>query len=187
MYVVGSVLAAVAVGASLALFASGAGAAPAGSTVNMTTQVSNVPDTTSGTVTSDSGTGFGYVWAFDNVTDKFQVKALGNGTYSVARQVNGTFDAFSEPNTGLPSDTPIDVTGQLHGTISYVVTSTTGPVALPAQEPDGTSSSTILHQLFSGLTVIDGGNDWVFAYSTGTSRMVQRYDTDVSTWGNITG
>lgn len=45
----------------------------------------------------------------------------------------------------------------------------------------------MLRQLFPGLTKIDGGNTWVFAYHTGTSDMVQRYDTDPSTWGNITG
>ena len=81
--------------------------------------------------------------------------------------------------------------GQLHGTISYVVTSVNGPAprqparrgadrdrlprAAPAAVPGITDSD------------ISGGNDWVFAYHAAHGSMTQRYDTDPTTWGNITG
>jgi hypothetical protein len=202
-YLVGSVLAAVAVGASLALFASSAGAAPGGSTVTVSTQVVHAPDTTSGTATglceaadgsvvSDPGGScvFGPVWAYDDYTDKFQIKATGKNTYNVQRQANGTFTAFAQPNTGLSTPTLIDpsVTGQFHGTISYTVTSTHAPVApLPVQPITGGGGSAVLYQIFGSDATIGGGGDWVFAYNTASSRMVQVHDTAPSTWGNITG
>jgi hypothetical protein len=201
-YLVGSVLAAVAVGASLALFASSAGAAPA-ATVNASTQIQGAPDTSvsptglceaaNGSVVSDQ-LGlciFGPVWATDTYIDKFQIKALGGGCYSVQRQANGTFTAFAQPNSGLSAPVLIvpSVTGKFHGTISYTVCSSQGPIGtLPAKESIGTTGgSTVLYQIFGNTATITGGNDWVFAYSTATSRMVQAWNTDSSTWGNITG
>jgi hypothetical protein len=200
-YFAGSVLAAVAVGSSMALFASSAGAAQAAATVNASTQIQGAPDTTVGstitgyyeaadfTITTDSTLSvYGPVWATDTYTDKFQIKALGNNTYSVQRQANGTFTAFAEPNTDSTTPVLINVTGQLHGTISYTVTSTQGPSGTPTSpEPAGTGTSAILHQIFGPSATIGGGNDWVFAYNTATSRMVQAWNTDPSTWGNITG
>ena len=52
-----------------------------------------------------------------------------------------------------------------------------------------TGSHAQLEQLFPGLTEtgISGGNDWVFAYHAPGGSMTQRYDTDPTTWGNITG
>jgi hypothetical protein len=80
------------------------------------------------------------------------------------------------------------VTGQFHGTISYTVVSNQAPVAPTSPEPVGTTgSSAVLHQIFGADATITGGNDWVFAYNTATSRMVQAWNTDPSTWGNITG
>jgi cytoskeletal protein RodZ len=205
-YLVGSVLAAVAVGASLALFASSAGAGPAGSTVTVSTQIQGAPDTSisptglceaaNGSVVSDPPLAdqlpcaFGPVWATDTYTDKFQIKALGGGQYSVQRQANGTFTAFAQPNSGLSTPLLIDpsVTGQFHGTISYTVTSTHAPVAPTSPEPVGTTgSSVVLHQIFGADAVISGGGDWVFAYNTANSRMVQAWNTAPATWGNITG
>jgi hypothetical protein len=200
-YLAGSVLAAVAVGASLALFASSAGAAPA-PTVTVSTQIQGAPDTSvsptglceagDGSVVSDTSglCVFGPVWATDTYTDKFQIKAIAPDTYSVQRQANGSFTAFAQPNSGL--STPVlfasPVTGQFHGTISYTVTSSSAPLALPKSQDIGTTGgSAVLQQIFPAATTISGGNDWVFAYNTATSRMVQRYDTDPSTWGNITG
>lgn len=200
-YVAGSILAAVAVCASLALFASSTGAAPA-ATVNASTQIQGAPDTSvsptglceaaDGSVVSDQSglCAFGPVWATDTYTDKFQIKATGSDTYSVQRQANGTFTAFAQPNSGLSSPVLItpSVTGQFHGTISYTVTSTQAPVAPTSPEPTGTTgSSAVLHQIFGADAVIGGGNDWVFAYNTANSRMVQAWNTAPSTWGNITG
>jgi len=42
-------------------------------------------------------------------------------------------------------------------------------------------------QLFPDASNISGGSDWVFAYHAAHGSMTQRYDTDPSTWGNITG
>jgi hypothetical protein len=196
-------LTAVAVGASMALFASSAGASQAATTVNVSTQIQGAPDTTVGSTTTglceaangsvvDDQSGqcvFGPVWATDTYTDKFQIKALGNNNYSVQRQANGTFTAFAEPNTGSATAVLINVTGQFHGTISYTVSSTQGPTGkLPAKEPIGTTGgSAVLYQIFGQDATISGGTDWVFAYNTATSRMVQAWNTDPSTWGNITG
>ena len=42
---------------------------------------------------------YGPVWAIDDVTDTYQVTPLGNDKYEVDRMVNGTFEAFAQPNT----------------------------------------------------------------------------------------
>lgn len=202
-YAVGSMLAAVAVGASLALVASSAGAAPVVKTITVTVQRPGVPDTTVGStatgfyegadgqVTTDQALSvYGPVWAIDNITDKFQVTSLGNHVYKVDRLAKGTFVAFAEPNTGLPTVTPLDnVKGKLSGMNSYVVTSSAGPdvSAVTSPEPLGTSSTDVLHQLFGADAVVTGGDTWVFGYHTKTSDMVQSYNTDPSVWGNITG
>ena len=60
------------IGATLATSASAAVKPPA-ATVVASTNENNVPDTTSGTVTSDPGTGNGPVWAYDNLAKKFRV------------------------------------------------------------------------------------------------------------------
>ena len=194
--------------AAAALAGSIALAAPAmassnGHTVVASTHVAGVPDTTVGnTGFYEDGTGhitqdptksvYGSVWAIDDATDTYHVTPLGNNQYKVDRMVNGTFAAFAQPNSGQPLapalSTPVD--GQFHGTISYVVTSANGPDAskLPAEEPMATGSHAQLEQLFPGLTEagISGGGDWVFAYHAAGGSMTQRYDTDPTTWGNIT-
>jgi hypothetical protein len=172
-------------------------------TVVASTHVAGVPDTTTGyTGAWEDGTGhvtyveansvFGPVWAIDDVTDTYHVTPLGNNQYAVDRLVNGTFEAFAQPNSGQPTASPLSpsVKGQLHGTISYVVTSASGPVGnLPANEPTATGSHAQLLQLFPGSSEADisGGSDWVFAYHTAHGSMTQRWDTDPTTWGNITG
>ena len=117
---------------------------------------------------------------------------LGNHDYAVDRLVNGTFVAFAQPNTGLSTVSPLDaVKGQLHGTISYVVHSANGPdaSALLPEQTVATGSHAQLRQLFPDITDsnISGGSDWVFAYHAAHGSMTQRYDTDSTTWGNITG
>ena len=127
---------------------------PATATVVASTHVSGVPDTTTGYTGSwedangqvthvESQSVYGAVWAIDDVTDTYHVTPLGNNQYAVDRMVNGTFEAFAQPNSGLPTASLLDpsVKGQVHGTISYVVTSVNGPVGnLPSQEPTATGS-----------------------------------------------
>jgi hypothetical protein len=177
---------------------------PATATVVASTHVAGVPDTTvgstatgsyedaSGHMTTDpSQSAFGPVWAIDDATDTYKVHSLGDGNYAVDRMVNGTFQAFAQPNTGLSTVLPLNVSGQLHGTISYVVHSANGPdaSALLPEQAIGTGSHAQLKQLFPGISESDisGGSDWVFAYHAAHGSMTQRYDTDPSTWGNITG
>jgi hypothetical protein len=206
----GALAAAVLTGTGLALALSGtAEAATVGKTINASTHVAGVPDTTVGSTLTNAyedGNGqvtydpaqsvYGPVWAIDEITNTYQVKPLGGDMYAVSRQANGTFVAFAQPNTNDSVNVaPLNgVNGQVHGTISYTVHSVNAPKAanLPAQEPLATGSHAQLKQLFPGITESDisGGGDWVFAYvsnSTGGSRMVQAWNTDSSTWGNITG
>jgi hypothetical protein len=169
-----------------------AGAALAGTgsgTVTAVTHEFNTPDTTSGTVTSNPGTGFGYIWAYDNLAKQFKVTFNGGTTYTVVETVNGSFAAFSEPNTGFPYDTPITVTGSVQGTNTYTVQSSTPPDAsgLPAQVPSSMSTGDMINALFGGNANIGGGNVWVFTYRAGGNTMTQSYNTPPSDWGNITG
>jgi hypothetical protein len=204
----GALAAAVLGGTGLALALSGTAeaAAPVARTVVVSDHVPGVPDTTVGSVDTgvyEDASGhmtdnpslsvFGPVWAIDDITNTFRVTPLGGDAYKVDRLVNGTFEGFAQPNSGpvAPLLTP-KVSGQMHGTNSYVVHSTTAADAskLRAEQDTATGTHAQLGQLFPGLTSIDGGNTWVFAYSStsqGGSRMVQRYDTPSSTWGNITG
>jgi hypothetical protein len=192
-------------GLALVLAGTGAEAAVVGKTIVVSDHVAGVPDTTVGsvdtgvyedasgqmtTVAADSV--FGPVWAIDDVTNTFRVTPLSNGDYKVDRQVNGTFEGFAQPNAGPVAPLLVPkVSGQLHGTNSYVVHSVNAPDAskLAAKQAAATGTHAQLMQLFPGIadSDISGGNTWVFAYSTGGSRMVQRYDTAPSTWGNITG
>jgi hypothetical protein len=178
---------------------------PSTATVVARTHVPGVPDTTVGSTatgsyedangnvtTNPTLSVYGPVWAIDDVTNTYRVTPLGNNDYAVDRLVNGTFVAFAQPNTGLSTVSPLDaVKGQLHGTISYVVHSANGPdaSALLPEQTVATGSHAQLRQLFPGITDsnISGGSDWVFAYHTAHGSMTQRYDTDSTTWGNITG
>jgi len=193
------------IGATLATSAS---AATFGPTVVASTHAAGLPDTTvgstatgayedaNGKVTYDPNKSvYGPVWAIDDLKETYKVTPLGGNQYEVDRMVNGTFVAFAQPNTGLATVSPLNaVDGQVHGTISYVVTSVNGPVGiLPAEEPTVTASSpptgshAQLMQLFPDATAINGGTDWVFAYHAAGGSMTQRWNTDSSTWGNITG
>jgi hypothetical protein len=176
---------------------------PATATVVASTHVAGVPDTTTGNVDTGFYEGangqmttdptlsvYGPVWAIDDATDTYKVHPLGGNQYAVDRMVNGTFEAFAQPNAGpvAPKLDP-EVNGQIHGTISYVVTSVGGPVAsnLLPEQALGTGSHAQLMQLFPDASSIAGGNDWVFAYHAAHGSMTQRYDTAPATWGNITG
>jgi hypothetical protein len=178
---------------------------PSTATVVARTHVPGVPDTTVGGVNTGSwenGSGkvthtesesvYGPVWAIDDITNTFRVTPLGGDRYAVDRMANGTFEAFAQPNAGpvAPKLDPV-VTGQLHGTNSYVVTSANGPDASQLLPEQGTATGTYtqLKQLFPGINDlnISGGDTWVFAYHTAHGSMTQDYRTLSDTWGNITG
>jgi hypothetical protein len=111
--IVGSVLTTIAIGASLALFASSADAAPA-STFNASTQIQGAPDTSvsptglceaaDGSVVSDQSgqCAFGPVWATDTYTDKFQIKATATHTYSVRPTARSRRSRSRTPACPLP-------------------------------------------------------------------------------------
>ena len=95
----------------------------------------------------------------------------------------------------MSTPTPISVTGQMHVTNDYTVTSVNAPdkAGLASlyndQYGENISTGDLISHIFGndpGIT-IGGGNDWVFAYHTGGSSMTQVWNTDPSTWGNITG
>jgi hypothetical protein len=169
---------------------------PPAATVVASTHEFDVPDTTSGTATTVSSSG-GPVWAYDDVTKTFRVTPDGGNQYTVTETVNGTFSAFDEPNTGDPiNSTPINVTGQMHGTNTYTVTSDVAPDAskLAAQYDDqkgnaAISTGDLIKHIFGDdpSVQVGGGNNWVFAYHAAGGSMTQRYDTAPNTWGNITG
>ena len=176
---------------------------PATATVVASTHVPGVPDTTVGSTATGSyedASGhqttdptlsvYGPVWAIDDITNTYRVTPLGDNNYAVDRMANGTFVAFAQPNTGLSTVSPLDaVKGQLHGTNSYIVHSLTGPDAskLLPEQATATGTHAQLMQLFPDASSISGGDTWVFAYHTAHGSMTQRYDTDPTTWGNITG
>ena len=91
-----------------------------------------VPDTTFGgnagpaTVSSD----YGPVWAWDDITRNITVTPAGSGLWTVTFVENGTYNAFADPNNGSTWTN----TGNMHGTVSYTVTSATPPTMgnLPA-------------------------------------------------------
>ena len=161
-------------------------------TVTAVTHIQNAQDTTSGTVTSRSDPNFGPIWANDNITKQFTVTHLSDGSYRVDLQVHGSFDSFSDPNTGLPYNTGLDVTGSVSGVNTYWVDSANppNPANVPGQELDNTGTGTILTQLFGqGWTYSplhpNSGNLWVFKYQAGGNVMIQRYDTPPNTWGDV--
>jgi hypothetical protein len=171
------------------------GPGPSTATVVASTNEINVPDTTSGTATSQSSPG-GPVWAWDNVTKTFRVTPNGNGQYTVSEIVNGTFSAFDEPNTGdTVNATPINVDGQMHGTNTYTVYSPNAlpnPHGLPAQvnySATPVSTSALIADIFNNdaSVQVGGGGNWVFSYHAAHGSMTQSYLTQPADWGNITG
>jgi hypothetical protein len=193
-------------GATLATSASAAVKPPTATVVASTNEI-NVPDTTSGTTTSKP-TDFGAVWAYDNVTKTFRVTPNGGNQYTVTETVNGTFAAFDEPNTRTAADiaanTPgpeimlsPNVTGQMHGTNTYTVTSPNAApdaAGLAAQYDDnygtpGITTSDLIKHIFGDAADVQvgGGNNWVFAYHAAGGSMTQAYNTPTTAWGNITG
>ena len=91
-----------------------------------------VPDTTfggnAGPATEYSD--YGPVWASDDITRNITVTPAGQDLWTVTFVENGTYNAFADPNNG----TAWTNTGNLHGTVSYTVTSATPPAMgnLPA-------------------------------------------------------
>ena len=175
MYIAGSVLAAVAVGASLALFAAGAGAATA-ATVSANTHAANHDDTTSvsGTATRNGGTN-GPVWAEDNLKVAITATPAVVGSYGVDLSVTGSFAGFANPRTaqemadaGLSTPAPGDAltsSGSVKGTYHLTVNSPTPPKAsnLLAQQDPTTGLGDMVRQLF-GDVVTDNG-DGTFSHT----------------------
>jgi hypothetical protein len=123
------------------------------------------------------------VWAHDNLMERFVATDNGNGTWTVAITVNGSFDGFADPRTQLEEDqynlqsepgSPLDSHGSVKGTYTVTVTSALppDPKALPAQEPDGTGLGAAIHQLFPGddATEAIAGGPHSFTYTKGTAR-----------------
>jgi hypothetical protein len=184
------------VASAASLFGVAAVAAPAMAsngpgTVTAVTHIQNAQDTTSGTATSVLDPNFGPVWAYDNITKQFTVTQQSDGSYRVDLQVHGSFDSFSDPNTGLPYNTGLHVTGSVSGVNTYFLNATHAPdpAAVPGQEPDNTGTGAILDQLFHGTETpvpnSQSGNFWVFKYQHAGNVMIQRYDTPSNTWGDV--
>jgi hypothetical protein len=164
---------------------SGASAAAGGqSAFKAVTHASMHPDTCicGSPVTSLNGP----VWAYDNLSRQFTVVNNGDGTYDLTIVDHGSFTAFAEPNnpSSLTTYFPIEATGSIDGTISYVVTSSSGPVGLPSQVPGSLSTGDTILLLFGGNGSITGGGDYTYTYKAGGDTYVQ--NTSGIT-GDITG
>jgi hypothetical protein len=176
MYIAGSVLVAVAVGVSIAMFSSGAGATTA-ATVSANTHAANHDDTTSvagsATIPSDGGP----VWAYDNL--KVQITATPanatNGSYGVDLTVTGSFAGFANPRNagemaaaGLTTPAPGDAltsSGSVKGTYHLTVNSPTLPKAsnLHAQQDPTTGLGDMVRQLFGDVATDNG--DGTFSHT----------------------
>jgi len=133
-------------------------------------------DTTSVPTGTDSPNG--PVWAHDNLMERFVATDNGNGTWTVAITVNGSFDGFADPRTQAEEDalglahapgSPLDSHGSVKGTYTVQVSSAVAPdpAALLPQQPDGTGISAAVHQLFPGDDASEGitGGHYTFTYT----------------------
>lgn len=132
--------------------------------VTAITHSSGHSDTTSATGGACTFSPNGYVWAYDNLSERFFVTPESTpGTYSVTINTTGSFTGFANPSdcSALTGD------GSVRGTIQYDVSSGTAPdkANLPAQEPPDTGLGTALNQLFGGNATITGGGHYSFSYT----------------------
>jgi hypothetical protein len=189
MYIAGSVLVAVAVGVSIAMFSSGAGATTA-ATVSANTHAANHNDTTSVSGNATIPSNGGPVWAYDNLKVAITATPAVVGSYSVDLSVIGSFAGFANPRTtdeltaaGLPAvPAPGDAltsSGSVKGTYHLTVNSPTLPKAsnLHAQQDPTTGLSDMVRQLFGDVatvnpvdgtvshTVIVSGGPYSFVYN----------------------
>lgn len=133
-------------------------------TVNAVTHAADHADTTSvsGTCTTDSPNG--PVWAYDNLSLRFNVVPESTpGNYSVTIYGNGSFAAFADPNTGDCANTR----GSVDGWLNLEVSSPTAPdpAALPSQEPGDVSQGQMVSQLFDGNSTVIGGGHYSYTYN----------------------
>ena len=138
-----------------------AGASPA--TMLIVTHTMNHPDTTSVAGACTVYSANGPVWAYDNLSLRYDITSTGSDTYSVVIYASGTFSGFSDPLTGVCSTSH----GSVKGWLSWDVTSTTPPSAayVPAQEVGslGQTGDILVGQIFNGgVTNISGGS---YSYS----------------------
>jgi len=131
-------------------------------------------DTTSVPTGTDSPGG--PVWAHDNLMERFVATDNGNGTWTVAVTVNGSFQGFADPRTQAEEDkyglqsvpgSPLVSQGSVKGTISYQVSSLSAPdpSALLPQQPSETGLGSAIHQLFPGDDQIISGGPYSFTYT----------------------
>jgi hypothetical protein len=142
-------------------------------------------DTTSVPTGTDSPGG--PVWAYDNLMERFVATDNGNGTWTVAITVNGSFDGFADPRTQAEEDalglqhvpgSPLDSHGSVKGTYTVQVSSPAAPdpKALLPQQPDGTGISAAIHQMFPGddaAEIISGG-PYTFTYTKVNGQVYQQ-------------
>jgi hypothetical protein len=132
--------------------------------VTVVTHTMNHPDTTSVagacTGTSDNGP----VWAYDNLSLKFNVVSTGADSYSVTITAHGSFSAIADPTTGACYTGH----GSVDGWIEYDVTSTSAPDPgnVLTQQVGTTGQWDILaNQLFDGNAVFAGGGHYDYTYT----------------------
>jgi hypothetical protein len=137
-------------------------APPTGKTVTIMTHSAQHLDTTDATTNTPSP--YGYVWATDNLSLRYDVTPTGVNQWQVAILAQGSFAGVANPTTGAP-----DINnGSVTGTITYDVSSPNAPdkSAVPAQE-SGPSIRDAIRQMFhlADDSAISGGDHYSFTYN----------------------
>lgn len=131
----------------------GISAAPALASTH--TNVRAVTHTSANADTTGSATGTycttssrGPIWAWDNLSLRFDTAEVSSTTYTVTIEVSGTFTSFTTRECAAP----VNENGSVRGYLNETVTSSSAPnpKALPAQESGNVSETTMVDQLFQG-------------------------------------
>ena len=133
--------------------------------VTFTTHDTHVADTTWGSADGsfNQPSQYGPVWAYDNLERVAKVTQLSDGTYSVAINAHGNYNAFADPRDGnYQLNNP---TGPVDGVTTYHVSSQTGLAAkgaLPKQSNE-LHSGDVLALLFpGGYQLLDQSWHWTY-------------------------
>lgn len=132
--------------------------------VSAVTHTMNHPDTTSVSGPCTGTSPNGPVWAYDNLSLRFEVSPeTAPGDYSVTITAHGSFREIADPTTGACATGH----GSVDGWIQYDVSSTTSPdpANLPAQSQADESQGQLLDQLFGGHATIVGGGHYSYSYN----------------------